>query len=79
MSGQYEHEFGNREEIVYTGEGERDIPGKKRQFRDQVMRCGNLALKVCDLLSLFPYLHYRVYTLSMLNCYNINDQVFFFF
>ncbi|MBA0798877.1 hypothetical protein Gohar_009430 [Gossypium harknessii] len=45
MSGQYEDDFGNREEIVYTGEGEKDIPGKKRQFRDQVMRCGNLALK----------------------------------
>ncbi|KAA3482813.1 histone-lysine N-methyltransferase, H3 lysine-9 specific SUVH4-like isoform X1 [Gossypium australe] len=45
ISGQYEDDFGNREEIVYTGEGEKDIPGKKRQFRDQVMRCGNLALK----------------------------------
>ncbi|KAG4159446.1 hypothetical protein ERO13_D02G175300v2 [Gossypium hirsutum] len=45
MSGQYEDDFGNREEIVYTGEGEKDIPGKKRQFSDQVMRCGNLALK----------------------------------
>ncbi|TYI37022.1 hypothetical protein ES332_A03G182700v1 [Gossypium tomentosum] len=45
MSGQYEDDFGNREEIVYTGEGEKDIPGKKGKFRDQVMRCGNLALK----------------------------------
>ncbi|XWS68740.1 hypothetical protein CRYUN_Cryun04dG0117700 [Craigia yunnanensis] len=45
LSGQYEDDFDNREEIVYTGEGGNDLLGNKQQVKDQVMLRGNLALK----------------------------------
>ncbi|XP_039040088.1 uncharacterized protein LOC120178237 [Hibiscus syriacus] len=45
LSGQYEDDFDNSEEIVYTGEGGNDLLGDKHQIKDQVMLRGNLALK----------------------------------
>ncbi|GMI74859.1 hypothetical protein HRI_001155200 [Hibiscus trionum] len=45
LSGQYEDDFDNSEEIVYTGEGGNDLFGGKHQDKDQVMLRGNLALK----------------------------------
>lgn len=47
LSGQYEDDVDNSEEIVYTGQGGNDLLGNKRQIKDQVMSRGNLALKVC--------------------------------
>lgn len=47
LSGQYEDDVDNSEEVVYTGQGGHDLLGNKRQIRDQVMTRGNLALKVC--------------------------------
>lgn len=46
LSGQYEDDVDNSDEIVYTGQGGNDLLGNKRQIQDQVMRAGNLALKV---------------------------------
>ncbi|XP_040374831.1 histone-lysine N-methyltransferase, H3 lysine-9 specific SUVH4 isoform X2 [Rosa chinensis] len=46
LSGQYEDDVDNSDEIVYTGQGGNDLLGNKRQIQDQVMRMGNLALKV---------------------------------
>ncbi|KAK8477179.1 hypothetical protein V6N11_014303, partial [Hibiscus sabdariffa] len=45
LSGQYEDDFDNSEEIVYTGEGGIRLLGDKHQVKDQVMLRGNLALK----------------------------------
>ncbi|KAM5568353.1 histone-lysine N-methyltransferase, H3 lysine-9 specific SUVH4-like [Rosa sericea] len=45
LSGQYEDDVDNSDEIVYTGQGGNDLLGNKRQIQDQVMRMGNLALK----------------------------------
>ncbi|GMN49368.1 hypothetical protein TIFTF001_018536 [Ficus carica] len=45
LSGQYEDDVDNSEEIVYTGQGGQDLLGNKRQIKDQVMKSGNLALK----------------------------------
>ncbi|KAL4363477.1 hypothetical protein GQ457_04G005990 [Hibiscus cannabinus] len=45
LSGQYEDDFDNSEEIVYTGEGGNGLLGDKHQVKDQVMLRGNLALK----------------------------------
>lgn len=45
LSGQYEDDVDNSEEIVYTGQGGHDLLGNKRQIKDQVMKSGNLALK----------------------------------
>ncbi|KAL6186249.1 hypothetical protein ACLB2K_042370 [Fragaria x ananassa] len=45
LSGQYEDDVDNSDEIVYTGQGGNDLLGNKRQIQDQVMRAGNLALK----------------------------------
>lgn len=56
LSGQYEDDLDNMEEIVYTGEGGNNLLGNKKQRKDQVLLRGNLALKVCDFLSLFSLL-----------------------
>ncbi|EXB81203.1 Histone-lysine N-methyltransferase, H3 lysine-9 specific SUVH4 [Morus notabilis] len=45
LSGQYEDDVDNSDEIVYTGQGGHDLLGNKRQIKDQVMKRGNLALK----------------------------------
>lgn len=47
LSGKYEDDDDNSEEVVYTGHGGNDLLGYKCQMKDQVMFCGNLALKVC--------------------------------
>ncbi|XP_031118338.1 histone-lysine N-methyltransferase, H3 lysine-9 specific SUVH4 [Ipomoea triloba] len=47
LSGQYEDDQDNYEEVVYTGQGGNDLLGNKRQIKDQVMQRGNLALKNC--------------------------------
>lgn len=49
LSGQYEDDVDNAEEVVYTGQGGNDLLGNKRQIKDQVMCRGNLALKVCNM------------------------------
>lgn len=46
LSGQYEDDLDNSDDVVYTGQGGNNICGDKRQIRDQVMERGNLALKV---------------------------------
>lgn len=46
MSGMYEDDLDNSEDIVYTGQGGHNLLGDKRQIKDQVMLRGNLALKV---------------------------------
>lgn len=46
LSGQYEDDQDNSEDIVYTGQGGNDFTGDKHQFKDQEMKNGNLALKV---------------------------------
>eukprot|EP00268_Persea_americana_P026928 TRINITY_DN26478_c0_g2_i1.p1 TRINITY_DN26478_c0_g2~~TRINITY_DN26478_c0_g2_i1.p1 ORF type:complete len:746 (+),score=137.20 TRINITY_DN26478_c0_g2_i1:226-2463(+) len=45
MSGMYEDDLDNSEDIVYTGQGGHNLLGDKRQIKDQVMQRGNLALK----------------------------------
>lgn len=50
ISGQYEDDQDNYEEVVYTGQGGNDLLGNKRQIKDQVMERGNLGLKVCFFL-----------------------------
>ncbi|KAI3463150.1 hypothetical protein Pfo_019813 [Paulownia fortunei] len=47
LSGQYEDDLDNCEEIVYTGQGGNNLLGNKRQIRDQVLERGNLGLKNC--------------------------------
>ncbi|XP_047967700.1 histone-lysine N-methyltransferase, H3 lysine-9 specific SUVH4 [Salvia hispanica] len=47
LSGQYEDDFDNCEEIVYTGQGGNNLLGDKRQIADQEMKRGNLALQNC--------------------------------
>ncbi|KAL4379912.1 hypothetical protein GQ457_02G021600 [Hibiscus cannabinus] len=47
LSGMYEDDFDNAEDVVYTGQGGHDLTGNKRQIRDQVLKHGNLALKNC--------------------------------
>ncbi|WCJ18170.1 Histone-lysine N-methyltransferase H3 lysine-9 specific SUVH4 [Euphorbia peplus] len=47
LSGMYEDDKDNAEEVVYTGQGGHDLCGNKRQIKDQVMKLGNLALKNC--------------------------------
>lgn len=46
LSGQYEDDLDNCEDIVYTGQGGNNLLGNRRQVKDQVMERGNLALKV---------------------------------
>ncbi|XP_020519918.1 histone-lysine N-methyltransferase, H3 lysine-9 specific SUVH4 isoform X2 [Amborella trichopoda] len=45
LSGQYEDDQDNSEDIVYTGQGGNNLLGNKRQIADQEMKRGNLALK----------------------------------
>lgn len=45
LSGLYEDDVDNSNEVVYTGQGGNDLLGNKRQIADQVMDKGNLALK----------------------------------
>ncbi|XP_042502626.1 histone-lysine N-methyltransferase, H3 lysine-9 specific SUVH4 isoform X2 [Macadamia integrifolia] len=45
LSGQYEDDVDNSEDVVYTGQGGNNLLGNKRQNQDQVMIRGNLALK----------------------------------
>ncbi|KAK6153175.1 hypothetical protein DH2020_012814 [Rehmannia glutinosa] len=47
LSGQYEDDLDNCEEIVYTGQGGHNLLGDKRQIGDQVLERGNLGLKAC--------------------------------
>lgn len=45
LSGQYEDDLDNCEEIVYTGQGGNNLLGDKRQISDQELKRGNLGLK----------------------------------
>ncbi|KAL8108941.1 hypothetical protein AgCh_025149 [Apium graveolens] len=45
MSGQYEDDLDNSEDVIYTGQGGNKLTGNRRQFRDQVLEKGNLGLK----------------------------------
>ncbi|XP_065866883.1 histone-lysine N-methyltransferase, H3 lysine-9 specific SUVH4-like [Euphorbia lathyris] len=47
LSGMYEDDLDNAEDVVYTGQGGHDLTGNKRQISDQKMERGNLALKNC--------------------------------
>ncbi|KAG5534650.1 hypothetical protein RHGRI_022689 [Rhododendron griersonianum] len=47
ISGQYEDDLDNCDDVVYTGQGGNDLLGRKHQINDQVMRGGNLGLKNC--------------------------------
>lgn len=49
LSGMYEDDQDNADDVVYTGQGGHNLTGDKRQIRDQVLERGNLALKVCRL------------------------------
>jgi euchromatic histone-lysine N-methyltransferase len=46
ISGMYEDDLDNAEDVIYTGQGGHDLTGNKRQIRDQKLERGNLALKV---------------------------------
>lgn len=50
MSGQYEDDRDNSEDVIYTGQGGNNLLGDKRQIKDQVMQRGNLGLKVSSLV-----------------------------
>ncbi|KAL0331805.1 UNVERIFIED_CONTAM: Histone-lysine N-methyltransferase, H3 lysine-9 specific SUVH4 [Sesamum calycinum] len=50
LSGQYEDDLDNCDEIVYTGQGGNNLLGDKRQISDQEMKRGNLGLKACQIL-----------------------------
>ncbi|KAL5707685.1 [histone H3]-lysine(4) N-trimethyltransferase [Ranunculus cassubicifolius] len=45
LSGIYEDDLDNSEDVVYTGQGGNNLLGDKHQMSDQVMLRGNLALK----------------------------------
>ncbi|PKI41170.1 hypothetical protein CRG98_038455 [Punica granatum] len=47
LSGMYEDDLDNADEIVYTGQGGHNLTGDKRQIKDQKLERGNLALKHC--------------------------------
>lgn len=68
LSGQYEDDVDNSDEIVYTGQGGNDLLGNKRQIKDQVMHLGNLALKV-------RHLDYGSYSFDCARI--IGDMIFF--
>lgn len=53
VSGQYEDDLDNSENIVYTGQGGNNLLGNKRQVKDQDLLRGNLALKVFQCIFLF--------------------------
>ena len=46
MSGGYEDDVDNSEDVVYTGQGGNDLLSTRKQIKDQKMEKGNLALKV---------------------------------
>ena len=46
LSGQYEDDLDNSEDVIYTGQGGNNLLGDKKQMHDQKMERGNLALKV---------------------------------
>ncbi|CAN1839069.1 Histone-lysine N-methyltransferase, H3 lysine-9 specific SUVH4 [Linum perenne] len=46
LSGMYEDDLDNADDVSYTGQGGHNLTGDKRQIKDQVMERGNLALKV---------------------------------
>jgi euchromatic histone-lysine N-methyltransferase len=46
MSGGYEDDVDNSEDVVYTGQGGNDLLSTRKQVKDQKMEKGNLALKV---------------------------------
>jgi len=46
LSGQYEDDLDNSEDVIYTGQGGNNLLGDKKQMQDQKMERGNLALKV---------------------------------
>lgn len=45
LSGQYEDDLDNSEDVIYTGQGGNNLLGDKKQMQDQKMERGNLALK----------------------------------
>ncbi|GFQ00795.1 histone-lysine n-methyltransferase h3 lysine-9 specific suvh4 [Phtheirospermum japonicum] len=45
LSGQYEDDLDNCEDIIYTGQGGNNLLGDKRQISDQKLERGNLGLK----------------------------------
>lgn len=45
LSGQYEDDLDNSEDVIYTGQGGNNLLGDKKQIKDQKMLRGNLALK----------------------------------
>uniref|UniRef100_A0A0A8Z2H7 YDG domain-containing protein n=1 Tax=Arundo donax TaxID=35708 RepID=A0A0A8Z2H7_ARUDO len=45
MSGLYEDDFDNANEIIYTGQGGNNWLGKRHQKTEQTLFRGNLALK----------------------------------
>lgn len=45
LSGEYEDDVDNSEDVIYTGQGGQNLLGDKRQIKDQLMLRGNLALK----------------------------------
>ncbi|KAL5150344.1 Histone-lysine N-methyltransferase, H3 lysine-9 specific SUVH4 [Glycine soja] len=47
LSGMYEDDLDNADDVVYTGQGGHNLTGNKRQIRDQKLEYGNLALKNC--------------------------------
>lgn len=56
MSGGYEDDVDNSEDVIYTGQGGNNLTGDRRQIKDQKMTKGNLALKVCNLICGVPSL-----------------------
>lgn len=48
LSGMYEDDLDNADNVVYTGQGGQNLTGNKRQIRDQKLERGNLGLKVCN-------------------------------
>lgn len=47
LSGQYEDDLDNSDDVIYTGQGGNNLLGDKKQVQDQKLERGNLALKVC--------------------------------
>ncbi|KAL2348262.1 hypothetical protein Fmac_002262 [Flemingia macrophylla] len=47
LSGMYEDDLDNAEDVIYTGQGGHNLTGNKRQIKDQILERGNLALKNC--------------------------------
>jgi euchromatic histone-lysine N-methyltransferase len=44
MSGGYEDDVDNSDDLIYTGQGGNNLTGDRRQIKDQEMTKGNLAL-----------------------------------